>query len=237
MSTVNNAFDPYLPPLASSERRGIVTRCAVVIDQWALFRLGVEQILGGLDIRVLASTGQAGNTSRIVRDEGADLIIVGKSPNLNAKKLIREIKRINNEALIIGLLDRAAESDVAALLSAGADALLLRSCSPQELSTAIIDAEHGDRTVQATIATASIGRIGPTIDLDPDQAVAKSGLSPKELEVLGVLAEGLTYDEIAASMVIGKATVKTHLVHIYSKLGVRNREQAVARALSLGLLS
>ena len=210
---------------------------AVVVDQWALFRLGIEQILVELDIRVLASTGRAGEANSVARDEGVDLYIVGKVSDLKLPRVLREIKRVEKPPSVVVLMDRAEKDDVALLLSLGADALILRSTTPEDFEDTLLRLGEGERVVAPSVASGSIGLIGPSVHLEEGEASARSGLSSKELEVLAALAEGMTYQQIAKTLIIGIATVKTHLVHIYAKLEVSNREQAVARALSMGLLS
>jgi DNA-binding NarL/FixJ family response regulator len=122
------------------------------------------------------------------------------------------------------------------LLSLGADALLLRTAKQSEIEDAIERLREGERVVASALAVGTMGRVGPTMGLDAEHATKKSGLSPKELEVLAELASGATYKEIAENLIVTQATVKTHLVHIYSKLGVKTRHDAVARAVSLGIL-
>ena len=133
------------------------------------------------------------------------------------------------------LIDQAQLPDVAHLVNNGVDALLLRSARASDIHDAINRMNHGERVVASALAVGTMGRVGP-LEGDLQDAQRKSGLSPKELEVLGELATGASYKEMADSMLIGQATVKTHLVHIYAKLEVKNRNEAVARALALGLL-
>src|SRR5262249_28459127 len=151
--------------------------------------------------------------------------------------VLRETKRSEKVVKALLLLEQADLDGVARLVSMGADGLLLRSAKASELSDAIERLAQGERVVASAIAVGTVGRVGPAIGLDAEVAGNRSGLSPKELEVLAELAGGATYKEIAAALIVTQATVKTHLVHIYSKLGVRNRQEAVARALALGLLA
>jgi ATP/maltotriose-dependent transcriptional regulator MalT len=74
------------------------------------------------------------------------------------------------------------------------------------------------------------------MESDLPSSSSQSALSPKELEVLAELATGASYKEIASALTVSQATVKTHLVHIYAKLEVKNRNEAVTRGLALGLL-
>ncbi len=212
-------------------------RTAVVVDQWELFRLGIEQVLTKIDVRVLASTSNAADGLQAMRSGGADLFIVGKSHDLKREHALREVKGLDPPRTAVALVERAEPRDVGELLAAGVDGLLLRSVGGSDLADALLNIEAGERAIAPALAAATVGRVGPPSGLDREDDAFRSGLSPKELEVLAVLARGASYREIAEALIVTQATVKTHLVHIYAKLGVRNREQAVARALALGLLT
>lgn len=133
------------------------------------------------------------------------------------------------------LIDAASAEETAWLISHDVDGLLLRSAGVADMKDAVRRILSGERAISPVFTAASIGRVGP---VQGDEAVtsARAGLSTKELEVLAELASGATYKEIAENLIVTQATVKTHLVHIYRKLGVANRQEAVARGLALGIL-
>lgn len=208
---------------------------AIVVDQLELFRLGVESVLREIGIDVLAHAVRAVDGYRLAQTERAELVIVGKTADLKKKSPLKEAKKKNPQLKVMMLLDQAHLPDVASLVDLGIDALLLRSAKAPELSDAISRLDRGERVVASALAVGTLGRVGP-LESDVQAAQERSGLSPKELEVLAELATGATYKEIADTLMVGQATVKTHLVHIYAKLEVRNRNEAITRALSLGLL-
>lgn len=214
-----------------------VIRAAVVVDQVELYRVGVAAVLDGVGVETSAAFVRTREALASARTSAVELFIVGRSADLKPIDAVRETKRLPSPPLVVVLLDQTDMADVARLVSAGADALLLRTVSADELVSAMRRLGAGERVVTPALAAGTIGRVGPAVDLDPAIARDRSGLSKKELEVLAELSAGLTYREIAASLVIGHATVKTHLVHIYAKLDVRNRQEAVVRALALGLLA
>jgi DNA-binding NarL/FixJ family response regulator len=217
-------------PLESSE-----IGAAIVVDQLELFRLGLRTVLEELGINVVAQAVRAVDGYRLAHTERAELVIVGKTADLKKKQPLIDAKKKNPQLKVMMLLDQAQMQDVALLVGYGIDALLLRSAKGNEIADAIHRLDNGERVVASALAVGTLGRVGP-VDADLSEAPERSGLSPKELEVLAELATGASYKEIAEAMTVSQATVKTHLVHIYAKLEVKNRNQAVSRALALGLL-
>ena len=136
---------------------------------------------------------------------------------------------------ILVLLDQTSRDELASLASLGVDALLVRSARPEEVADAIGRVEKGERVVAPALLPLLVGALGPAEESageEDDNGV----LTPKELEVLSRLAEGRSNREIANALYVTPATVKTHLAHIYAKLGVTDRHGALARAVELGLL-
>jgi DNA-binding NarL/FixJ family response regulator len=224
-----------LTSITPENRESFVIRQAVVVDQLEIFRLGLEKVLGELDILVSHQAMRAGDGLRSAQARGVGLVIVGKHADLKIKEPLRVAKRKNPELKVMMLLDQAQLPDVALLVGLGVDALLLRSAKSAEVLDAIHRLGQGERVVASALAVGTVGRVGP-VAMSEGQAGERSGLSPKELEVLGELATGASYKEIADALIVTQATVKTHLVHIYAKLEVKNRNEAVTRALALGLL-
>jgi DNA-binding NarL/FixJ family response regulator len=231
-----NAPGPEGPISEATSTRSL-PRAAVVVDQVELFRLGVERVLEGLEVPIAGSFARAGDGLRITQTGVADLLIVGRHSDLKLQITLKAAKKAQPALKVMVLLHQSDLSGVARLLTRGADALLLRTAKADELRDAVTRVLEGERVVASALAVGTIGRVGPSVDITVEDAYERSGLSPKEFEVLGELASGSTYKEIAEALIVTQATVKTHLVHIYAKLGVKNRHEAVTRALALGLLA
>jgi len=120
------------------------------------------------------------------------------------------------------------DSDVLPAIEAGATGYLLKDAPREELFRAVRAAARGEAVLSPTVATRLMGQL---------RAPAKEPLSQRELEVLTLVSRGSTNRATAAQLFISEATVKTHLLHIYAKLGVRDRAAAVAAGFARGLLT
>ena len=118
------------------------------------------------------------------------------------------------------------DADIVAAIEAGATGYLLKDAPSDDLHTAIRSAATGASTLAPSVASRLLGRV----------RTPQSTLSPRELEVLGHVAAGLSNRQISKQMFLSETTVKTHLVHIYTKLGVDSRTAAVAAATRNGLI-
>lgn len=124
-------------------------------------------------------------------------------------------------------------------LRAGAVGYVLKDCSAEELYTAIRAIARGQVLLQATSAAQLLAGLSPTAppsSPSPQSVAEKLGLTEREREVLHLIVQGRTNSEIAAELYVSEATVKTHINHIFSKLGARDRAQAVVLAHQHGLV-
>ena len=135
----------------------------------------------------------------------------------------------------MALLGAGQVGAVAAIVDAGADGVALRGAVPADLVEALRAVLQGGRYVASTLSSGLVGQLETVepraSDDDPDL------LTYREREVLALLAGGATNREIAQTLSVTLATVKSHLVHVYAKLEVRNRHEALSRAVALGLLA
>jgi DNA-binding NarL/FixJ family response regulator len=203
---------------------------AVIVDEWPLVRLGIAQALRTTGLRVAAEAGHGEEGLGKAAALGATFVVVGLVRDMPTVEVVR---RAAAERRVLVLLDRPGREELAAVLSAGADAVLVRSARPEEVADAASRVAAGERVVAPMLLPLLMGAVGrPEEEDDP----VMGGLSRKEVEVLARLAEGRSNREIAEALYITPSTVKTHLEHIYAKLGVTGRQEAVARAVALGVL-
>jgi DNA-binding NarL/FixJ family response regulator len=163
-----------------------------------------------------------------------DFAVVGEAADgsqalrLAGVTAIAELARRGNPAHVLVLTTYDTDSYVLPAIEAGATGYLLKDAPRDELLRAVRAAAAGQSVLAPSVATRLMHRV---------RAPEPELLSHRELEVLGLVAAGTTNRETAARLFISEATVKTHLLHIYAKLGVADRAAAVAEAFNRGLLT
>ena len=176
--------------------------------------------------------GEAEDGAAAVRLAGLlrpDVILMDlRMPGLDGLGALAELARQGSTARVLVLTTYDTDSYVLPAIEAGATGYLLKDAPRDELLRAVRAAAAGQSVLAPTVATRLMHRVRePSPEL----------LSQRELEVLSLVAAGTTNRETAARLFISEATVKTHLLHIYAKLGVTDRAAAVAEAFNRGLLT
>jgi DNA-binding NarL/FixJ family response regulator len=150
-----------------------------------------------------------------------------RMPVMGGVEAIEELRRIAPDARVLVLTTYDTDRDVLPAIEAGATGYLLKDTPREELLRAVRAAHRGEAVLSPAVAGRLMGQVrGP----------AQAALSARELEVLRLVAAGSTNRETAQRLFISEATVKTHLLHIYAKLEVRDRASAVAAGFQRGLL-
>jgi DNA-binding NarL/FixJ family response regulator len=204
---------------------------AVVVDDWELLRLGLRAALGQLGVWVIAEAALARDGLRAARTTTAGLVVLGETTDLPPRLAAVRAKVQHEAPRVLALATLPDPEELAALLAAGVDGLLLRSTGVAELADALELLRGGERAVAPALLPLLVGVIG-LVTGGPGESL----LTGKEREVLSRLAEGSSNRAIAEALSVSPATVKTHLAHIYEKLGAEGRSDALVRAIALGIL-
>jgi DNA-binding NarL/FixJ family response regulator len=201
----------------------------LIVDDHPVVRSGLRAVIESQDdFRVVgeAATGEDG-VRRAALDE-PDLVLMDlQMPGAGGVAATRQIAGVTNAPKVMILTTYETDADILAALDAGAVGYLLKDAHPEVLFSAIRSAAAGDMTLAPSVASKLVERIGRT---------KHDTLTAKELEVLELLAVGISNREIADELHVSRATVKTHLVHVFTKLGVETRTAAVAVAVDRGLI-
>ncbi len=155
-----------------------------------------------------------------------------RMPRMGGVEAIALLRERAPSVHVLVLTTYDADSDVLPAIEAGATGYLLKDAPRDELVRAVRAAHEGQSVLAPTVARKLIGHVRAPAAQPPSET-----LTERELEVLRLVAAGTTNKEAARSLFISEATVKTHLLHLYAKLGVRDRAAAVAAAYRSGLLS
>jgi len=152
-------------------------------------------------------------------------------PRKDGIEVIGEIRTDNPEARILVLTSFTEDEKVYAAIKAGAMGYILKDSSPQEILSAIREVHRGEMPMTSSIAKKLMQELQRTSNLTPTQ----DPLTAREVEILKLVAQGLSNQEIAEGLVISERTVRTHVTNILSKLHLANRTQAALYALREGL--
>jgi DNA-binding NarL/FixJ family response regulator len=175
--------------------------------------------------------GEAANGREAVDRAAAlrpDVILMDlRMPELDGVSAIRALAQRGVGARVLVLTTFDTDTDVLPAIEAGATGYLLKDSPPEELLRGVRAAARGEAVLSPSVATRLLGQV---------RAPAREPLSQRELDILGLIAQGCSNREAAARLYISEATVKTHVLHIYAKLGVNDRAAAVATGFERGLL-
>ncbi|MDF3291772.1 response regulator [Streptomyces silvisoli] len=201
----------------------------LIADDHPVVRDGLRGMFAGdPGFEVVAEAGDGAEAVALAERLGPDVVLMDlRMPRLDGVSAIRAMAERRLPARVLVLTTYDTDSDVLPAVKAGATGYLLKDTARDELVRAVRAAARGESVLSPAVASRVLGQVR-TPEREP--------LSPREIEVLGLVAAGSTNRESAARLFISEATVKTHLLHIYAKLGVKDRAAAVAVAYAKGLL-
>jgi DNA-binding NarL/FixJ family response regulator len=209
-----------------------VTRVLLVDDQ-ALVRQGLRLLLelGGIEVVGEASDGEAAVDA--VAALRPDVVLMDlRMPGMGG---VEATRRVAGTTRVLALTTFDTDEDVAEVLRAGAVGFLLKDVTSDGLVEAVRRAAAGEPVVAPAVLTRIMGHFAARPPTPPVLPPGLAELSEREREVLARIGEGRSNTEIAADLVISMATVKTHVRHIFAKLDLRDRAQAVVVARDAGL--
>jgi NarL family two-component system response regulator LiaR len=205
----------------------------LIADDHAVVREGLEGLIGrepGMEVVGEAKDGvEAVLKNRSLQPDVILLDLV--MPRQDGIEAIQVIKRENPEARILVLTSFAEDEKVFPAIKAGAAGYLLKDSSPKELLQAIRYVYQGSSWLHPAIAS----RVMREVQGGPDLRLTEDGLTQREVEVLSLVARGLSNQQIADRLVISELTVRTHVSRILDKLQLANRTQAALYALRKGI--
>jgi DNA-binding NarL/FixJ family response regulator len=223
---------------------------AVIADRLPLVRVGLAASLLLEGVTTVGDAVELAEGVDAARRTGATLLVLGAAGEADAGLLAAEIGRLGSTRVVV-VVARADRRSLAAMFEAGADAVALHTIAPEQFGALVRRVLAGERSVDPALMSVLLemtrdravpGRLGATVMArarrDEPARYGSHGvpLTTKEHQVLNRLAHGDSNAEIATALFVSPATIKTHLAHIYTKLGVGSRHGATSRATALGLL-
>jgi len=208
----------------------------LVADDHTLFREGLRSLLEHLtDMEVVGEAGSGPEAVALAEDLVPDVILMDiKMPGLSGIEATKILQENSHTGIILVTMFDDAES-VFSGMRAGARGYVLKGADPEELRHAIEAAYRGEVLLSPAIAAKLLHRFERAGE--PRQSgLLYEGLTPRELEVLRLAAEGLNNKDIAARLVLSEKTVKNRISNIFAKLQVNDRAQAILHALRTGLI-
>ncbi|GAA3659438.1 response regulator transcription factor [Lentzea roselyniae] len=198
----------------------------VIVDDHPVVRDGLRGMLAAADFEVVGEAASGDEAVAVVTATSPDVVLMDlRMPGSDGLSAIERLRDHPCRVLVLTTYDT--DRDVLPAIKAGATGYLLKDTPRDDLQRAIHAAYAGEAVLSPAVATRLLGQV---------REPASEPLSARELEVLALVARGSTNRAVAAALFISEATVKTHLLHVYAKLGVSDRAAAVAVAYERGLL-
>ena len=201
----------------------------MVVDDHPVVRDGLQGVLDGeADMLVVGEAGHGAEALARVAEAAPDVVLMDlRMPTMGGVEAITALRTQAPGVRVLVLTTFDTDRDVLPAIEAGATGYLLKDTPREELLRAVRAAHRGEAVLSPAVAGRLMGQV---------RAPERDALSAREMEVLRLVAAGSTNREAAKALYISEATVKTHLLHIYAKLEVRDRASAVAAGYQRGLL-
>ena len=196
----------------------------LLCDDHLVVRSGLRALLRTQeDLEVVAEAGSGAEALELAEQHRPDVVVMdlGMGAGMDGIEAIRHLRAARPDQAVIVFTTYDSDADIVRAVDAGAMGYVLKDASPEEIFAAVRGAAVGRPVLSAPVAS----------KLFRQRARPREALTPREAELLGLLTEGLSNRELSRRLFISEATVKSHLAHIYAKLGVDSRAAAIAAAL------
>jgi DNA-binding NarL/FixJ family response regulator len=214
----------------------------VLADDQRLVRESLATLLGLLDgIELLATASDGEEALGLTAEHAPDVVLMDlRMPRMDGIEATSRLRERHPDVHVIALTTYADDESVLGALRAGARGYLTKDASSQDIRNAILSVAAGDAALDPAVQCHVVAALAG----DGERAVAQSAprapelpddLTPREAEVLALIAEGLTNAEIAERLVVSPTTIKSHINHLFAKAGLRDRTQAVNYAYRTGI--
>lgn len=209
----------------------------LVADDHTLFRRGLVRILGDYnDLRVVGEAANGEEAVTLVAQLQPDVVLMDVGmPGMSGPEATRRIRVTHPQTQVIMLTVSDRDEDLFAAVKAGARGYLLKNAQTAELIEAIRRVHAGEAVVAPSMAVRLLEEFGTLARQTPATVQPSNELTEREIEVLRLVAHGLSNKEIAVELDLSEHTVKTHLRHILDKLHLRSRAHAAAYAVQAGV--
>lgn len=197
----------------------------LLVDDHPVVRFGLRTILEAQeDLTIIGECGSGSEAVRLASELQPDVVLMDlKMPGMDGATATAQVVASTSSRVVV-LTTFDTDGDILRAIEAGATAYLLKDAPSEELISAVRAASRGQTVLASPVATKLVS------------AVQRPGLSAREAEVLGLVAGGLSNGAISQALNVSEATVKSHLLHVFSKLDVSDRTAAVTVAMSRGWL-
>jgi DNA-binding NarL/FixJ family response regulator len=202
----------------------------LIVDDHPVVRDGLRGMLAGEpDFEVVGEAASGAEAVLLTERERPDVVLMDlQMPGVDGATATAEIAERFPGTRVLVLTTYDTDADILRAVEAGATGYLLKDAPRERLFPAIRSAARGETVLAPTVATRLVNRM---------RVPAEEALTSREIEVLELVAKGASNADVAASLFISEATVKTHLLHIFGKLGVDDRTAAVVSALERGIIA
>jgi DNA-binding NarL/FixJ family response regulator len=209
----------------------------LIVDDDDLMRAGLKSVLASDEaIDVVGEIGDGRAAVQSTREHRPDVVLMDiRMPGLDGIAATREVLAASPDVKVVMLTTFEDDDYIFGALNAGASGFLLKRTRPEELIAAIHTIAAGDSLLSPSVTRRVIDRMArePPVDVSSDRRL--DSLTPREREVLELVARGLSNGEIATALFVEESTVKSHVKRILMKLGLRDRVQAVIFAYETGV--